>query len=63
VGAYTKINNGAINIEINISTSRYSINLSVSVCTDMNSREINYIILKAWGLFHLDINGQVSKVR
>ena len=43
VGVYAYISNGAINIEINISTSCYSINLLVSVYTYMKSREVNKV--------------------
>ena len=53
--------NKAINIEINIGTPPYSVNLSVGVYTDINSRVIKCIILIAWGLFHASINWEVSK--
>ena len=41
-----------LNIEINIGTPRYLVNLSVGVYTDINIRIIKYTILIAWGLIH-----------
>ena len=41
MGVYADISNGAINIEINIGTPRYSVNFSVGIYTDINNRAIN----------------------